>query len=116
MANADRVYVLLAKKKSGEASTEELLELDRLLEQHGLLGHASEVIDKVWEAPLVANLELRPEAKVWDRLEKQIKQPAAHRIIQKPAIRWVAAACLLILAGSAILWFQKDKKPRAAEA
>jgi len=59
MENSDRVWVLLAKKKTGEASGAELLELDRLMKQQELRGQTSEVIDKVWEVPLDVNPELR---------------------------------------------------------
>src|ERR1700722_1485415 len=93
MGNTDRVWVLLAKKKAGEASAAELLELDGLMEQQGLRGHASEVIDKVWEAPLVANPELRPEARVWEKVEKRMGQAETRTI----GWRWAAAASMLVV-------------------
>ena len=81
MSNTERVWILLAKKKTGEATAAELLELEQLMEQQALHGQAAEVIDKVWEAALVANPELRPEPRVWEKLEKQIAQPATHHLI-----------------------------------
>ncbi len=110
MENIERVWVLLAKKKAGEASAAELLELDLLMQQQELRGQTSEVIDKVWEAPLVVNPELRPEAKVWEKLEKQITQPGAHRLLRLPVWRRLAAASVLVLAGSFGVWFLQHKK------
>jgi ferric-dicitrate binding protein FerR (iron transport regulator) len=110
MENTDRVWNLLAKKKAGEASAAELRELDLLMQQQELRGQTSEVIDKVWEAPIDVNPELRPGAKVWEKLEKQIAQPATHRLLSLQVWRRLAAASVLVLAGSAAVWFVQHKK------
>lgn len=110
MENIDQVWVLLAKKKAGEASAAELLELDLLMQQQGLRGQTSEVIDKVWEAPLMAHPDLRPEAKVWEKLEKQIAQPVFQRLVSLPAWRRLAAASVVVLAGSSAIWFLQHRK------
>lgn len=115
MENTDRVWILLAKKKTGEASAAELLELDRLMEQQELRGQTSEVLDKVWEAPLVANPELRPDVKVWEKLEKRMAQPATHRLLSLPVWRRLAAASVLVLAGSAAVWLLQHKKTMQSE-
>lgn len=116
MGSNHRVWILLAKKKAHEATAAELIELDRLLEQEALRGHASEVIDKLWEAPLAANPEMRPEPKVWEKLEKRIAQPATHRIIRGTGWRWAAAASLLVVALSAAVVFKTHKKALHGEA
>lgn len=108
MGNSDRIWILLAKKKAGEATAAELVELDGLMERQELRGHSSEVIDKIWEAPLAANPETRPEARVWEKLEKRIGQPAVRRI--SPRVwRLAAAAVLLVIAGSAAVVFGTHK-------
>jgi transmembrane sensor len=110
MANTDRVWILLAKKKAGEASAAELLELDRLMEQQELRGHASEVIDKIWEAPMAGNPELRPEVRVWEKLEKRIVQRATYRLMTGRGWRWVAAASVVVVVGAAAVWSGSRKK------
>jgi transmembrane sensor len=111
MGNTDRVWVLLAKKKTGEASAAELLELDRLMEQQELRGHASEVIDKIWEAPLVSNPELRPDARVWEKLEKWMAQPATYRLLNRPVWRWIAVASVLFVLALGLVLFRGHKNP-----
>lgn len=110
MGNNDRVWNLLAKKKAGEASAEELQELEQLMQQQEMRGQASEVIDKVWEAPLVANPDLRPGARVWDKIEKGMGKAATPRLLPLPVLRWVAAASVLVLLGTAAVWFGYRKK------
>lgn len=110
MGNTDRVWVLLAKKKTGEASAAELLELDRLMEQQELRGHSSEVIDKIWEAPLVGNPELRPGARVWEKLEKRMAQGVPYRLMTGRSWRWVAAASVVLVAGAATVLSGGHKK------
>jgi ferric-dicitrate binding protein FerR (iron transport regulator) len=114
MGNIDRVWILLAKKKAGEASAAELLELDRLMEQQES-GHASEVIDKIWEAPLTANPDLRPEARVWEKLERHISQPGTYRFLHWTMGRWVAAASLITVVVSAAILFGGHKKTNGPE-
>jgi transmembrane sensor len=110
MGNTDRVWVLLAKKKAGEASAAELLELDRLMEQQELRGQASEVIDKIWEAPLAVQPESRPDARVWEKLEKRMAQPAIYRLSGQPVWRWMAAAGVLVVVTSVVLLFGGRRK------
>ena len=110
MANTDRVWILLAKKKAGEASAAELLELDRLMEQQELRGHASEVVDKIWEAPLIANPELRPDARVWEKLEKRMGQRATYRLMTGRGWRWVAAAGVVVVVGAGAVLSGGHKK------
>jgi transmembrane sensor len=114
MDSTDRVWILLAKKKAGDASPAELHELGRLMEQEELRGHASEVIDKIWEAPLTAGPELRPEPRVWEKLEKQIAEPATNRLSMVRVGRWVAAASVLLVVLTAAVLFGGHKKPGAA--
>ncbi len=103
----ERVWILLAKKKTGEASAAELLELEELMGRQELSGQASEVIDRVWQAPLVANPDTRPEPKVWEKIEKGMGQPAIHRM---PVWRSLAAASVVALLGLAAFWFGEQHK------
>ena len=118
MDSTDRVWILLAKKKAGEASAAELNELGRLMEQNDLRGHASEVIDKVWEAPLTAEPEMMPTAKVWDKLAKATSQPGANRHWIGTGVRWIAGArwmaaasvVVVVVAGAVVFGGRKKVK------
>ena len=47
----ERMWILLAKKKNGEANADELLELENLMSAENK-GYSNELIEKIWEAPL----------------------------------------------------------------
>ncbi len=113
--DSDRVWILLGKKKSGEASVAELQELDRLLREQQLSGQASEVIDHLWDSTLVSNPESRPAPELWDRIHHQISAPGAGRLFRMPLARWIAAACLVAIAGTAA-WFVHQERASGANA
>ena len=48
----ERLWILLAKKKSNEATAEELAELEQLLFESEPSRYNHEVIEKLWENPL----------------------------------------------------------------
>ena len=107
--DSDRVWILLGKKKSGEATDAELQELERLMRERQLSSQASEVIDHLWESTLVANPESRPEPELWDHIEHQISVPAGGRLFRMPLARWIAAACFVGLAGTTV-WFIHNER------
>jgi ferric-dicitrate binding protein FerR (iron transport regulator) len=115
MNNTARIWILLAKKKANEASVQELDELQRLQDEQRLQGHAAEVFDKVWEAPLVTDDNARPDARVWEKLQKRIAQPVTHPMFSRPS-RYVAAATVLVLVGSSVFWFGHRKEGAKEDA
>ena len=46
--NIEHIWVLMAKSFSGEASEEELLELDNLLRQHPSINYSKEILHDFW--------------------------------------------------------------------
>lgn len=88
--DSERIWVLLARKKAGEASPEELTELQSL---QGNTGYSNEMIDKIWDAPMHSFPEMKVSEGLWDRLEKQLDPPKVRRLPQK--YWWAAAACLI---------------------
>src|SRR6202000_700317 len=115
MGSMDRAWILLAKKKAGEASVEEEEELGRLMEQGELQGPASEVMDRVWEAPLVVNPELRPGARGGERWEGQSGVAGGGgRVVSFG--RWAAAACAAAVVVGGVFLFGGRKKVVAVVA
>ena len=94
---SDRVWILLGKKKSGEANPAELRELETLLQEQGLTDHATEVIDQLWAARLIPNQSSAPGDEVWTTIEKRIAPPPVKPISHFAFRIAVAAACIGIL-------------------
>lgn len=94
----ERLWILVAKKKAGEASPEELDELKGLLSENISSGYTYDVIDKIWEAQLTTSPEEQLPQNVWQNIDSKTnegKMGGKYRLLQ-PAYR-IAAACLLLL-------------------
>ena len=75
----DRIWKLIAKKLSGEASPEELQELEKLVKDNPGLHHSIEAFTKFWESPVKQTANPDP-SKLWERIRAQhmpIKLPKA---------------------------------------
>ena len=101
----ERLWILLAKKKSNEASAEELAELELLLSQNETAGYEHEVIEKIWEEPLGFLPEMNLSEKAWNNIETKINSPKKVFPIST-ATRWMAAA-VLVLAVATYFIYQK---------
>ncbi len=112
--DADRVWVLLGKKKSGEASLPELRELAALLEADGI---TSQVIDELWDARMQQVNEPDMGAAGWNRILRKINSAGSDKIIYRSdRSRWLIAACFFILAGCfTAYYFQPVYKERQAQ-
>lgn len=97
--DSERIWILIARKKAGEASPQELAELASL---QGNTPYSSEVMDKIWDSPIHSFPEMKAGSGLWDRLEKQLDQPPPPVKRLSPKLWWAAAACLL---GIGISWF-----------
>src|ERR1700760_4696501 len=95
----ERLWILLAKKKSGEASSEELAELELLLSQKDHSSYSHEVIENIWEEPLGFLPEMDLKESTWNNIEKLISQPRKTFSISSTK-RWMAAAVLLLIAST----------------
>ena len=67
--NTERIWVLLAKRKSGEATDNELTELNDLLQSEEE-NTDNEIAEKIWNAPLQPLPEMKPAEIIWKRIEK----------------------------------------------
>ena len=108
----ERLWILLAKKKSNEASVEELAELELLLSQNEAAGYEHEVIEKIWEEPLGFLPEMNLSESTWNNTEAKIKSPKKVFSIST-ATRWMAAAVLLIAIATFIFIYQKPSSQNA---
>jgi len=108
----DRIWLLLGKKKTGEASAEELQELQYLLSTMDNHGYAHEIIDKIWISPLSSLPEIELPDESWRKIENEIK-PKSNKIIYLPFAkhrRWIAAAAIVIIVGvSSIFYLQSGR-------
>ena len=91
--DSERIWILLARKKAGEASPEELAELESF---RGNILYPDEAIDKIWHSPMHSFPEMKAGADLWDRLEKRLDQPGPVSILRR---YWWAAAALLVSIG-----------------
>ena len=94
----DRLWILMAKKKSGEASREELEELGLLLSDNIASGYTNEIIEKVWQAPLATIPDNKISGRAWEEINSQTATRASQRLMKTFTLtRTLAAASVLIV-------------------
>lgn len=106
----DRIWILLAKKISGEASSEELSELDKLMADNDKMDYTTAIAGRLWE---ISGGNKHNE-ELWDKIEAKIGSEALP--VKKTAagkVKWLAAAVVFILMGSAAMWYALVKKQPA---
>lgn len=104
----ERLWILLAKKKSNEASVEELAELELLFSQGKAAGYDHEVIEKIWEEPLGFLPEMNLSTTAWNNIEAKINTPKKVFSIVNTT-KWMAAAVvLLLLSTTALVYFKSS--------
>src|SRR5687768_219524 len=98
MTKPDRLWVLVARKKSGEATAQELEELKELLASDTTSGYTSEVIEKIWQAPLTTIPENKVSDAVWQRIAGRTSGVKAAKLLRLvPIARLMAAASVLLI-------------------
>ena len=102
--NTERIWVLLAKRKSGEATDDELTELNDLLQSEEE-NTENEIVDKIWNAPLQPLPEMKPGEDLWKRIKGNMNEPVLKPLIFGRIVRWTAAAAIVtaIIATGAFL-------------
>jgi len=109
----EQFWVLLARKKSGEATATELEELRRMLRSNTLNGYTSDVIDSLWEARMNTVPERVPDERQWERIASRTKAGGGSA-----SLAWitrygwqVAAGFLLVCSLAVVRFFYKQDKP-----
>ncbi len=127
MQTEDRIWELIARKLSGEASQEELRELDNLLRSHPELHIPVQAVNDLW--PRKAPVNDAATAAAWERHRERMRQAgipnmehAAEEPFQLEAVRprpwkryaaWAAAAGIVLFS---VTWLIRSKQgsPEAA--
>ena len=105
----DRIFVLIGKKRAGEATVEELQELVHLMAEYDLSGYTNEVMDKVWEARFEEISDNHLGKENWIKIQQRIKHPARIFILS-PRKKWLVASCVLLVGCSLLFCLQLFKK------
>lgn len=120
MQTEDRIWELIARKLAGEASQEELRELDGLLRDHPELHIPVQAVSDMW--PRKAAGSDAETSAAWDRHLGRMRQagippmePSAHEPFQLEVVRsrpwrkyatWAAAAAILVCTAT---WFLSSR-------
>lgn len=128
----NRLYLLMARKLAGEATEEELLELQELLGDDFHEGYAGEVLSSYWKqepAPPFPGEDHAQE--IYDRIIRCAVSPAESRdrpepeqvyiapdfyvpVYRRPWKKWIYAAAAVTVIGSA-LWVYTLREKQAAD-
>lgn len=116
----ERRWILLAKKKSGEATREELAELELLLQAGEGSNYANEVLDKIWDTPIHPAAEMNTTRSLWNRILKRLdlgegarenlSGTAVHLIAWR---KWLVAASVLMILGSVTALYMVNRSGKA---
>ncbi|ATL45808.1 hypothetical protein COR50_00775 [Chitinophaga caeni] len=119
MIDRNKVYILMSRKISGEATVAELEELARMLEEDPELGYAFNILEDVESVHDNGNfsfdeaeaLKLRGMGQLSQWLKEQPPQPG----VATNRYRWIyaAAACLAVIATVAAFVFWPNKAVRS---
>jgi len=122
--NKDRILELMARKLAGEATTEELLELQELLPGDPEAAERSKVLDQFWnrrdnETHPSVEENLRKVLRGLELPATEAGMPAGEEAAVKRIrpFRWLkVAAVFLVAAGSIVYWRYRDRPESTALA
>ncbi len=98
MMKPDRLWVLMARKKSGEATIQELEELKELLGSDNMSGYTAEIVEKIWQAPLITIPENKVSDALWHRIAVRTSGDKAAKLLRLfPLSKMIAAASVLLI-------------------
>lgn len=124
---SQRIYELVARKLSGEASAAELEELQGYLQQNGDDQYIYEILSSYWQQhPDLFQEEANDEAERFQRILDASDHPGSTPLIAIPVPpkkviplrRWLSYAAIIIaLAGStlALYWFNKGPQKKSPD-
>lgn len=113
-----RIWLLIAKKISNEATGEELAELEEIFKANPGLQYAFSIIDEIkgssardYELTEEENELMQKKLPEIDRMigAKEKEEQVSHRVIRLKRIKW-AAACLLLLIGFSVTFYFYTKE------
>ncbi len=110
--SSDRIWILLGKKKNGEASEQEIKELEQLLSSDNDPTYSIDIIEKIWDVPLVFIPGPTLPDNTWNQILGNLNT-ADKRNIPLYYIgwkKWFTAACLLIAVGALVFEFTASNK------
>ncbi|MBN9384495.1 MAG: FecR family protein [Chitinophagaceae bacterium] len=117
--SADRYWILLGKKKAGEATEEDLEELRSLLDGRDEDEFARDVLEKVWIAPMEPVPETFPHRNVWHRVQKSIyaeqDRAGKGRLLRITGALAAAAVLLAVIIAGLYMSRGKDKPTTTVE-
>jgi len=108
-AKADRLWILAAKKKAGEATNAELEELKALIAENTSSGFSYDIIDKIWDAKFSgADAEVSPV--LWDKIESKTGENKNRRHFISAGAWTVAASLIICITAALLYWSGGDKR------
>ncbi|MEO6315417.1 MAG: FecR family protein [Chitinophagaceae bacterium] len=100
----ERIWMLLGKKKSGEATRQELEELEILLTNYISSIDADEMTNKIWNVPLESFPPVKAGPGVWQNIEDRISTRTKRQTFIKTIQRWSVAAAILLLVSATLFY------------
>lgn len=85
MTDIDRVYSLIARKLSGEATPDEIAALEQAIKDHPDLGFYLEIMTSWWNIQPLENIEQKQAAA--ERLMERLKEPAIQQAYRKKPVK-----------------------------
>lgn len=112
--NTDRIWILFAKKKNGEATIEELAELESLLSENTTSGYRYEIMEKIWESDLKAE-KLKPGENVWEAISANMHTPSKQTVTIFTALNKYAAAAIIIFFVAGLFFLTRNNVPQSKQ-
>lgn len=109
---AERLWILLAKKQTGEATPAESQELEHLLQVEGLSEDSIDVIEKVWQRPINSIPPLEATNGVWDKIQQATTKQRRSATVLVLYKKWISVAAILLVGVSSFFLFthrEQDK-------
>lgn len=113
----DRIWTLLARQCAGEATAAEMQELEQLLAQDPVLRNTAQKTVAAWHEQ--GNNNMQKALTAFAKIDARIQQQAPPRIPfykKYPTLLTAAAACIVVLAGTWMLFFRKGSNEQGAIA
>lgn len=115
----ERLWLLLGKKVSGEIDAEELGELEQLLRSSGEITFAGELMERLWQAPLVPAQTDESGDHNWAAIAVGIEEKESIVRSMQASVKWIMMAAsfvLLVASGIGGYWWTHRSAVEQTEA